>query len=222
MIPLETKRLILRKYTENDFSAVHSYGSCRENLIYMLWGPNNEEQTREYINRSIERTEENPIKNYIYAVVLKETNKLIGGCEIALLSDYYAEIGWILHRDYWKQGYGAEMGKALLKFGFEELNLHRIIATCDVENYGSYRVMEKIGMRREGLFIEARPANKLSAKKYSDELWYGILKREWENQKWDPDFTKVTPEEAERINAAEDSGFLFDSEIDWDKIGHGE
>ena len=183
MIPLETKRLILRKYTENDFSAVHSYGSCRENLIYMLWGPNNEEQTREYINRSIERTEENPIKNYIYAVVLKETNKLIGGCEIALLSDYYAEIGWILHRDYWKQGYGTEMGKALLRFGFDELKLHRIIARCDYENIGSYRVMEKLGMRREGLFLEGRPPHKRSEKKYGDELLYAILKDEWETHK---------------------------------------
>jgi len=185
MKPRETERLILRKFTENDFDAVHSYASCKENLIYMQWGPNNEEQTRDFINTAISKANENPCVNYHYAAVLKDSNKLIGACNIVLRSDYYAEIGWILHRDYWKNGYGTEMGKALLKFGFEELNIHRIIACCDAENYGSYRVMEKINMRREGFFIEARPANKLSDKQYSDEVWYAILKREWEETEHD-------------------------------------
>jgi len=185
MKTLETERLILREFSENDFAAVHSYASCKENIIYMLWGPNTEEQTKDFIKREISKLHEIPRKEYNYAAVLKNTNKLIGGCGIMLHSDYYGELGWILHRDYWKQGYGTEIGKALLKFGFEELNLHRIIASCDAENYGSYRVMEKIGMRREGLFIESRPANKLSDKQYSDELWYGILNREWKIQRKD-------------------------------------
>jgi RimJ/RimL family protein N-acetyltransferase len=145
----------------------------------MLWGPNNEEQTRWFINMVIAKANEIPCLDYNYAVVLKDTGKVIGGCGINTSEDK-SEIGWILHRDYWKQGYGVEMGSALLKFGFEELNLHRIIARCDSENYGSFRVMEKIGMRREGVFIESRPANKLSDKKYSDELAYAILKSEWE------------------------------------------
>jgi RimJ/RimL family protein N-acetyltransferase len=182
MKTLKTERLILRKYTEDDFEAVHSYGSCVENIIYMPFGPNTEEQTREFISRSIKGAEENPIANYQYAVVLKEDGALIGGCGINISGDE-AEIGWLVHRNYWKQGYGTEMGRELLRFGFEEMNLHRIIARCDVDNIGSYRIMEKIGMRREGLFIEGRPANKLSEKKYSDELLYAILKDEWDTQK---------------------------------------
>jgi len=179
METLETNRLILRQYTENDFAAVHSYANFRENLIYMLWGPNTENQTHEFIKREISKLHENPRKEYNFAIVLKDTESLIGGCGITIYNTC-GELGWILHRDYWKQGYGTEMGAALLKLGFEGLNLRRIIATCDAENYGSYRVMEKIGMRREGLFIEARPANKLSNKKYGDELAYAILKSEWE------------------------------------------
>ena len=182
MRTLETERLILRKYTESDFQAVHSYGSCAENIIFMLWGPNSEQDTRDFINLAINEAEENPIKGYKYAVVHKETNALIGGCEINLFGDE-PSLGWILHRDYWKQGYGTEMGRALLRFGFDELKLHRIIARCDVENIGSYRVMEKLGMRREGLFLEGRSAHKQSDKKYGDELLYAILKDEWETQK---------------------------------------
>lgn len=151
-------------------------------MIYIIWGPSTEEQTRAFINMAIMKANENPCVNYQYAAVLQNTDMLIGGCNLTL-SDDEAEIGWTLHRDYWRQGYGTEMGKALLKFGFEELNLHRIVAHCDAENYGSYRVMEKIGMRREGLFFEGRPAHKLSDKKYGDELSYAILKDEWETHK---------------------------------------
>ena len=182
MKTLETERLILRKFKQDDFDAVHSYADCAENLIYMMWGPNTEEQTRDFINMSIAQAEESPCVNYNYAVELKNHGKVIGGCGIYISDDddNKAEIGWLLHRGYWLKGYGTEIGEALLQFSFEELNLHRIVARCDAENIGSYRVMEKIGMRREGLFLEARPANKLSDKKYGDELRYAVLKREWE------------------------------------------
>lgn len=175
---LETKRLILRKYKEDDFHAVHQYVNCAENLTYMTFGPNNEAQTRDHIRRVI--AQENP--NYDFVVTLKDTGQLIGGCSISP-DGCEGEMGWILHRDYWKQGYGAEFGQALLSFGFDELKLHRITARCDAENYGSYRVMEKIGMRREGLFYDARPAHKKSEREYSDELFYAILKSEWETAK---------------------------------------
>ena len=184
MKTIETERLILRKFTEDDFAAVHSYAACLENVVYMPFGPNREEDTRSFINNSIVSAEADAVTNYQFAAILKETGKLIGGCGYGLrLSGDEAEAGWILHRDYWKRGFGAEMGEALLKFGFEELKLHRITAHCDAENTGSYRIMEKIGMRREGLFIEARPANKLSDKKYGDELCYAILKDEWETRR---------------------------------------
>ncbi|MCL2060061.1 MAG: GNAT family N-acetyltransferase [Oscillospiraceae bacterium] len=176
---LETERLLLRQFNENDFDAVHGYAGSEENIIYMPWGPNSEEQTHDFINRAIAHAAETPCKNYQYAAVMKSDGKLIGACDLSLSGDG-AEIGWILHRDNWKQGLGAEMGKAMLDFGFGELKLHRITAHCDAENYGSYRVMEKIGMRREGLFIECRPVHKLSDKKYGDELCYAMLIDEWE------------------------------------------
>ena len=182
MKTLETEHLILRKFKEDDFVAVHAYASSIENILYMPWGPNSEKETREFINRSIAKAEKDPINDYEYAVVIKETGTLIGGCGISL-SGNQASLGWCLHRDYWQKGYCTELGKALLKFGFEELNLRRIIAFCHAENIGSYRVMEKIGMRREGLFLEDHSPKKLSAEKYGDKLLYAILKDEWETHK---------------------------------------
>lgn len=180
MKTLETERLILRPFEETDFEAVHSYSSVTVNVQYMLWGPNNESDTREFIMEAIAASKEEPCRNHQYAVVLKAENRLIGGCNLLVLDGEQAEIGWILHRNYWKQGFGTEMGKKLLEYGFGELGLSRIVAHCDAENYGSYRVMENIGMRREGCFLKARPAHKFSDKEYSDEYLYAILKEEWE------------------------------------------
>ncbi|MCL2462161.1 MAG: GNAT family N-acetyltransferase [Defluviitaleaceae bacterium] len=188
MKTLETERLILREFREDDFAAVQSYAGSAENLIYMAWGPNTEEQTLAFFRAAVvETADDKPEKDYIYAAVLKESDrnnpgKLIGGCDMDVKGGE-ASLGWILHRDYWKRGYGPELGEALLRFGFDELNLRRVVARCDAENYGSYRVMEKIGMRREGRFIDARPANKLSDRQYGDELSYAILKDEWDTRK---------------------------------------
>jgi len=115
-------------------------------------------------------------------VELKETGRLIGACDLNMQGNT-PEVGWIVHKDFWGKGYGTEMGRALLKLGFEEHNLHRIVALCDVENVASSRVMEKIGMTREGMFREYRRTRPGSGKLYRDELSYGILKDEWDTQK---------------------------------------
>jgi RimJ/RimL family protein N-acetyltransferase len=179
MKTLETERLILRKLKEDDFDAVYSYINCAETGIYFPWGSNSEEEARYYIALAITEAGKEPIFHYHYAAVRKETDKLIGGCRVSC----DGSLCWVLHRDYWNQGFGTEMGKAMMQYGFEELNLHRLFATCDTENTGSYRLMERLGMRREGTFLEYRPPNKLSDKKYGDCFIYAILKDEWETQK---------------------------------------
>jgi len=183
MKTLETERLILRKFTHEDFAAVHSYASCKGNVIYMLFGPNSEDETKAFINRAISHAEQTPWNQSSYAVVLKSTNTLIGSCDIHRRDNNSAEIGWILHCDYWNQGYGTEMGNELLRLGFEELNLQRIIACCDADNIGSYSLMEKLGMRRDAHFRDCRPAHKQSQRRYGDELHYSILKSDWETVK---------------------------------------
>jgi len=193
--PIETERLILRSFKEDDFDAVHSYASCAENTSFMLFGPNKEEDTHAFIRRAITYTSKDPIDHYSFAVDLKETGKLIGACDLHLRNDE-AEVGWILHKDHWGKGYATEMGRALLMLGFEEHNQHRIVALCDIENAGSVRVMEKIGMRREGMYREYRRTRPGSGKLYRDELSYAILKEEWEMQK-ETDYYNAQPYEFE-------------------------
>ena len=167
---LETERLILRPLTPNDFEAAHSWAGNPANTRYMAWGPNTEEQTREWLKSAKFGRD--------FAVVLKETEKVIGSCGIFPDSDNdTGELGWILHIDYWKRGYGTELGGELIRYGFEILKLRRIFAPCAATNYGSYRVMERNGMRREALHIKAFWAR--VDKEWIDKLVYAILAEEY-------------------------------------------
>ncbi len=184
MKQLETERLILRAFTAEDFEAVHAYASVLENVIYMPFGPNSEQDTRTFLAQCVAWSLEEPCTHYEFAVVNKQTGLVIGGCDLVLSpAGKEGEIGWILHRDFWRQGYGAELGRALLCLAFDELALHRVYAVCDAENRASFGLMEKLGMRREACFLEARQANKRSNEAYGDELRYALLHSEWEAQR---------------------------------------
>ncbi len=182
MKTLETPDLLLRGFTMEDAGAVQRYAGNPENVVYMPWGPNTMEETQAFIEESLNNAAQTPCRNYQFAAVLKETGELCGGCGITLSGDE-AEIGWIVRRDLWNRGLCTQMGRALLAFGFDGLNLHRIIARCDAENTASLRVMEKIGMRKEGVFLDARPAHKKSPCRYSDEIVCAMLKDEWDIQR---------------------------------------
>jgi [ribosomal protein S5]-alanine N-acetyltransferase len=185
---LTTKRLLLRPLIEDDFAAVHRYASALENVIFMPFGPNSEDDTRAFIMRAIAGWQQIPQNQFDFAVTLRESGQLIGAGGLYLKGDLSeASAGWILHRDYWKQGYCSEFAAALLRFGFESLNLHRIYATCDANNQASYRVMERNGMRREAHYIKSVLARDAAGQRSMDkesQIWhdgylYALLAEEW-------------------------------------------
>jgi len=167
---IETKRLILRHLTVCDFEAVHSWASNPKNTRYMTWGPNTEEDTKSFLS-AVKAGKD-------FAVVLKGMDKPIGSCGIYPDDkDDTAELGWILHMDHWKRGYGTELCGELIRYGFEELKLRRIFAPCAAVNYGSYRIMERNKMRREALHIKAFWAR--VDQEWIDEAIYAILSDEY-------------------------------------------
>jgi RimJ/RimL family protein N-acetyltransferase len=171
---LETERLILRLPTLADEEVVQSWTGNPQNTRYMGWGPNNIEQTRVFLAAV------KPGKDF--AVVLKESGLVIGSCGIYPNEEKdTAELGWILHLDYHKRGYGTELGAELIRYGFEDLGLRRIVAPCAAVNYGSYRIMERNGMRREALHRKAFWAR--IDKEWIDEAFYAILAEEYFSSK---------------------------------------
>ncbi|MBW4840581.1 MAG: GNAT family N-acetyltransferase [Paenibacillaceae bacterium] len=171
-----TERLHLRDYTWEDEKEVHAYASDSLVVEHMLWGPNTEEETQDYLRQVIQKQEQVPRTAYDLAVVIRETGQLIGGCGLFLEGYRQAELGYCFNRIYWGRGYATEAAKALVRMGFQDLGLHRIYATCRPDNRGSAKVMLKLGMRYEGHFREHRWHNA----KWRDSYQYSILSREFE------------------------------------------
>jgi [ribosomal protein S5]-alanine N-acetyltransferase len=183
-LPLETERLILRDFREEDWPAVQEYASDPEVVRYMFWGPNTEQQTKDFIRRVLAVQREQPRISYDIVMTNKADSRLIGACGLYLRSaeNKEGEIGYVLNRRFWNQGYTTEAARRLVAFGFEELGLHRIYATCDPDNTGSFRVMEKNGMQREGCLRD----HKLIKGTWRNSLLYSILATARNNNKREP------------------------------------
>lgn len=180
MTRLETERTILRPLCKADCAAVQRWAAVPENVRYMPWGPNTEEDTLKYLAECEKNWEADPRRKYEYGIVLKETGELIGSCGIYINEELRAaELGWILRRDHWKHGIMTEAAGALIRCCFETLRLHRVFATCNAGNYGSYRVMERNGMRREGHYVKARRLRNVKPETWCDVYSYAILEEEY-------------------------------------------
>ena len=167
---LETERLLIRQFTMDDVEEVYEYTSNPVVMKYIPEGVMTEEETKKFILENIE------VKAEKYAVILKEENRLIGHIAFfRYFGEHTYEIGWVFNPEYYNRGFATEAADTILNYGFRKLKLHRIIATCQPENISSYRIMEKIGMRREGYFKKCIPHEL----EWWDEYYYAILAEEW-------------------------------------------
>ncbi|QYR22553.1 GNAT family N-acetyltransferase [Paenibacillus sp. sptzw28] len=175
---LETNRLIIRDFKTEDLEDVHVYASNPLVVEHMIWGPNSIEDTQSFINRVIEMQKEVPRQGFEFAVVIKASNRLIGGCGIHLCGQFQGEIGYCFNHLFWGNGFATEAAGALIEFGFRELGLHRIYATCRPDNIGSASVMKKVGMIYEG-HIRGHMFHK---GKWNDSYQYSILENEYSKE----------------------------------------
>lgn len=171
--PLRTERLLLREWREDDIDDVQAYASQDAVVRYMDWGPNTLEETREVIGRWLEFQKTWPRDAVNLAIELD--GRVIGSIRLGFFPDQDADIGYSINADHWNQGYVTEAARALLAVAFGTLGLHRVWATCDPRNRGSWRVMQKLGMKREGRLR----GSKLKRDGWQDQYVYGILAEEW-------------------------------------------
>ncbi|MBY0358196.1 MAG: GNAT family N-acetyltransferase [Candidatus Obscuribacterales bacterium] len=173
MIQLDTERLLLREFVKADWTQIHVYAKDPDVVRYMEWGPNSKEDTLDFIDASLACQKERPRRIYEFAALLKGTDILIGACGIRIAESdpMQAEIGYCFNKDFWGKGFASEAAAKIVEFGFKNLGLHRVTATCDVDNKGSAAVLEKLGMRREGHFIQ----DKKIKGTYRDTYFYATL-----------------------------------------------
>lgn len=173
---IRTERLSIREFQFHVWQSVLEYTSDSTIMKYMPEGVFSERDAKEFVNKNIGENAEK------FPVILNDGNLLVGHIVFhKWFGAHTYEVGWVVNSKYHNHGFASESSRAVLKYGFEEMKLHRIIATCQPENVPSYRVMEKIGMKREGHFKKCIPANyKINAEnEWWDEYLYAILQEEW-------------------------------------------
>lgn len=173
---LETNRLILRAVDLGDVDDMYEYASDAETVRDVSFPAHeNKEVTRASINEIfLKRSEKgNP---EAFAIVIKETGKMIGTCDFfkGYGSDTF-EMGYILNKKYWRQGYAYEAARAVLEFAFNQFGVRRMIIRHLSENNKSEGLIRKLGFVYEG---ELRKAVSNKMGNYSDLKMYSMFKEE--------------------------------------------
>lgn len=144
MKELKTKRLLLRRFREADYDDLFEYLFQLEKDEFEGYPGITYENGREHLKYRMESDE-------FYAIELKETGKVIGNIYCGNRDFEAKEIGYIVNRDYQRNGYVGEALEAVIKNAFEE-GTHRVYAECDPRNVASWKLLEKTGLEREAHF----------------------------------------------------------------------
>jgi len=175
---LKAKRLTLRLIKQSDIENIHKLQSIPEVDKYNTLGiPKDLSETKSVMASSFEDLKQDAIKRYTFAIEMNKSQEFIGLVALNLGNPKYksAEVWYKLLPKQWRKGYATEALNCLLEFGFNTLNLHRIEAGCAVNNLGSIKVLEKVGMSYEGRKRKTLPLKT----GWSDNFEYGILERDY-------------------------------------------
>lgn len=167
---IETKRLILREYTAGDFDAIYEILSDPETMRHYP-APFDAERTRRWIEWNLQNYEEYGFG--LWAVILKETGELIGDCGVTIQNidgEDLPEIGYHIHKKYWRQGLGSEAARAVRDWAFENTEYNCLYSYMKCTNAASSSTAIANGMKK--------------VKEYPDEkngisYAYAITREEW-------------------------------------------
>ncbi len=170
---LQTSRLTLRPYSEADIPELMPLIGTREvaATTVRIAHPYTQEDAKAFLRLTKEAD-----KIWL-AITLRGDGRQIGGIGLRVDQQHkHAELGYWLGVDYWGKGYATEAGREMIRYGFEELGMHRIFATHFKHNSASGRILKKVGMTYEGCQRE----HLLKWGQFVDSELYGLLRHEWE------------------------------------------
>ena len=175
---LETNRLRIRHFQDSDLESFLAYRNDPEVARYQGWDvPYPREKALEFVQEM--KAKDPGVQGEWFQAAIEEnaTGEIVGDLAYFLKKDDpQAYIGFTIARLHWRKGYGIEAIRRLLAYLFDELDLHRVIAITDVDNIASFSLLERLGFRREGHFVE----NLMFKGRWGSEDYYAVLKREWE------------------------------------------
>jgi ribosomal-protein-alanine N-acetyltransferase len=143
-LPIQTEHLILRDMTIENFDDMYGYVSDPEATQHMFYGPHDPANTRDYIERIITSQTQSPRRTWELAVSACATGRVMGACDLTLENEQEAKLGYIFAQQIWGRGTATEAAQGMVEAGFEQLQLERIYAVCEVGHVASARVLEKV------------------------------------------------------------------------------
>ena len=172
---IRTERLLLRPFAFTDVDDVLAYASDPEWSRFLpVPSPYTIRDAQEFVARCILHE---PDDNLRFAIEFN--GSVVGGIDLRIEAPIdVGSLHYSLSRDHWNQGLTTEAARTVVDWGFAEFGLEKIYSWADVYNIGSWRVMEKIGMTREGT-LRSQGVNRGVRQDYH---YYGILRSEWERQ----------------------------------------
>ncbi len=176
-VPIDTARLRLRPVALDDLAALHAIQSREDVTRWLYIGPRTEDTVREALESQIARAADAPETGVALAVVIRESGELIGHLTLTVVAPDHrgGEIGFMFHPDHHGRGYATEAARSLLELAFSGYGLHRVVGRAEPRNVASVRVLEKLGMRQEALFVE----NEWVKGEWQSEVVLALLAREW-------------------------------------------
>ncbi|MGA5823178.1 GNAT family N-acetyltransferase [Kitasatospora sp. NPDC094028] len=177
LVPVTTGRLVLRPFAAGDTEDLFAYQRLESVARYLYRKPYSREQCEDLVARRAACTSWGDDGDVLaLAICRRDLPGVIGEVVLKVASAHarQAEIGWSLHPDHEGRGYATEAASALAALAFDTLAVHRLFARLDVENTGSARVCERLGMRREAHLVE----NDLNGDQWGSEYVYAALARD--------------------------------------------
>jgi [ribosomal protein S5]-alanine N-acetyltransferase len=177
ILPIATRRLLIRDYTLADVNAVFSYVQDPDYWQYQSAEAPSAAQVESLIQWVVNDQASTPRRMHFLAAVRKDTGEIIGEAvlKVVNIAERQGEIGFGVAPKFWKQGFASEIAGAALDAAFLHFKLHRVAAQCSPDNKASIRVMQKLGMAREGLLRDIHYARG----RWWSTVIYGILDQEY-------------------------------------------
>ena len=180
-LPIETDRLTLRRYCATDYDDLLKLQSNPDVTRFLLYDPKTPEQVKESLaGRLADVPMDTDGQALTVAVILRETGQHVG--EVTLFvqnaEQRGGEIGFVFHPEFHGRGFAAEASIELLRIGFEDYGMHRIIGRLDASNTSSANLLKRLGMRHEATFVK----NEFLKGRWTDEAVFAMLAEEWDKR----------------------------------------
>ena len=178
LVLVRTPRLVLRRFQAGDLEAFSAYRTDPEVARFQPWENFGHHAAEEFVRQQMRAIPDTRGEWFQVALALAESDDLIGDCAIRPLLDEprIVELGFTLSRTHQGHGYATEAVRALLGYLFGTLRKHKVVAYADVRNDRSVRLLERVGLRREGFMRE----NYMVHGRWVDECFYAMLESDWE------------------------------------------